>query len=491
MRIAWTPVAVLALLACAEASASRALGTLNFEPCTLSSPSSPVAHEAQCTRLKVPENHAEPTGRNIELFIAWVPASGEAEPDPVFFLAGGPGQAATEGWPQLAGAFQDLSQNRHLILVDQRGTGKSNPLHCESADDPDDLNVQGEALRELAAQQATQCLAKLSDRADPRFYTTSDAVRDLETVRVAIGAERINVVGVSYGTRVAQQYAKTYPAATRSVVLDSPITTSLVLGSEHARNIDDALKAQIARCAANSGCQEKMGDLQTQLDAVRAQLRGGELSAVRFRDSVSGEWLSEVPQIGHLGLLLRMYSYQSITAAILPLVIHQASAGDWELLLAQANSMGRSLSAQLAHGMELSVLCAEDADELTANPADRDTLLGGEFVDYLKAQCEVWPKGARPADFRAPLTGSVPTLILSGEFDPVTPPRYAAEIAGHLPESLHLNMTGQGHTQLAVGCMPKLFAQFIERASVKALETDCLKRVKPMPPFSGLYGWDP
>lgn len=501
MRVAWTPIALMALLASAEASAARMLGTLKFEPCTLKSPSSPVAHEAQCTRMSVPEDWAgtkdqagaSSAARQIELNIAWVPASGQAEPDPVFFLAGGPGQAATEAWPQLAAAFTDLSQNRDLILIDQRGTGRSNPLHCPSAEDEseNDPNISGDALRALAVQQAQRCLDALSPRADLRFYTTTEAVADLEAVRKAIAAERINVVGVSYGTRVAQQYAKTHPTATRTVVLDSPISTTLVLGSEHARNIDDALKAQIARCAADSGCKEKMGDLQAQLEQVRAQLASGELSEVRFRDSVTGQWHSEVPQSGHLGLLLRMYSYQSLTAAILPLVIHQAAQGDWEPLLAQSRTLGRSLSEQLAHGMELSVICAEDADELSVNEADRNTLMGTIFVEYLQAQCSVWPRGQRPADFRAPLTGKVPTLILSGELDPVTPPRYAAEIVGHLPEGRHLSMTGQGHTQLGVGCTPKLFAQFIERANASTLDVECLERVKPAPPFSGLYGWDP
>lgn len=495
MRIAWTPVALLALLACADATASRQLGSLKFEPCTLSSPNSPLAHEALCTRFAVPEDRQQPDGRSIELYIAWVPASGSADPDPVFFLAGGPGQSATESWPQLAGAFTDLSQNRDLILVDQRGTGQSNPLHCPRDEADEELEqeqgLSSERLRELAVEHASRCLQQLSSKADLRHYSTTDAVADLDAVRQALGAAQINLVGVSYGTRVAQQYAKTFLQHTRSVVLDSPITTTLVLGSEHARNFEQALHAQLARCATDTACSKHMGDLGQQLEQVRQSLAGGELTPVRFRDSVSGQWLSEVPQRGHLNILLRLYSYQSLTAALLSQVIHQAAQGDWEALLAQSRTLGRSLSAQLARGMELSVTCTEDADELSVNEADRDTLLGTEFVEFIKAQCSVWPRGQRPADFRAPLSGKLPVLVLSGELDPVTPPRYAEQIVSHLPNGLHLSLAGQGHSQLAVGCVPKLFAQFVERASVDKLDAKCLERVRPVPPFSGLYGWDP
>lgn len=480
------------LLAGQPALASRTLGELRFEPCTLSSPGTPVAREAQCTRFKVPEDRAARDGRMLELNIAWVPATGEAEPDPVFFLAGGPGQAATEAWPQMAGAFEDVNRTRHLILVDQRGTGQSNPLHCGSdADAVTDAPSAGAELRAYAAEQARRCLQQYEGKADVRHYTTTDAVADLDAVRKAIAARQINLLGVSYGTRVAQQYAKTYPQATRSIVLDSPISTTLVLGSEHARNVDEALRTQFARCAADATCKARMGDLPAQLEAVRARLAGGHLEAVRYRDSVTAEWSSEVPQTGHLAVLLRMYSYQSLTAAALPLVVHQADQDDWVPLLAQARTLTRSLTAQLAHGMELSVLCSEDGDELRVDPADAGTLLGSEFLEVLTAQCEVWPRGQRPADFRTPLSGAVPVLILSGELDPVTPPRYAEAIARELPNSLHLSLRGQGHAQLGVGCTPKLYAQFTERASVKDLNTQCLERVQPAPPFTGLYGWDP
>jgi pimeloyl-ACP methyl ester carboxylesterase len=109
----------------------------------------------------------------------------------------------------------------------------------------------------------------------------------------------------------------------------------------------------------------------------------------------------------------------------------------------------------------------------------------------MRAQCEAWPQGARPADFRAPLTGKMPVLILSGEFDPVTPPRYGDEVAKSLPNGRHLVVRGQGHNVLPVGCLPKLFARFVDTADAKTLDAHCLDSVPYAVPFTGFYGWEP
>jgi pimeloyl-ACP methyl ester carboxylesterase len=137
------------------------------------------------------------------------------------------------------------------------------------------------------------------------------------------------------------------------------------------------------------------------------------------------------------------------------------------------------------------VICTEDAGELHADPTQAGSLLGNALVESLLAQCPAWPHGTRPADFRAPLTGSVPVLLMSGEFDPVTPPRYGDAVAKSLSNARHLVVRGQGHNVLPVGCMPRLFARFLDQASGKSLDADCLKTVPYSPPFTGFYGWEP
>jgi pimeloyl-ACP methyl ester carboxylesterase len=153
--------------------------------------------------------------------------------------------------------------------------------------------------------------------------------------------------------------------------------------------------------------------------------------------------------------------------------------------------LASTVGDQIMHGMQLSVICAEDASELRIDARDAGSLLGVDMITTLQAQCEAWPRGSRPADFRAPLTGKVPVLILSGEFDPVTPPRYGDEVLKTLPNGRHLVVRGQGHNVLPVGCMPKLFARFVETADAKSLDAKCLDTVPYAVPFTGFYGWEP
>src|SRR5690606_6356376 len=166
-------------------------------------------------------------------------------------------------------------------------------------------------------------------------------------------------------TRVAQQYAAAYPAHTRALVLDSVVPNSLVLGQDHARNLEQALDAQFARCRADSACMANLGDPRARLELVRDRLRAGGIAPVRYRDPVSGAWREEVPRFGHLAGLLRMYAYHPAMAATLPLLLHEAAQQRYESLLAQARLLSRDLGDSIAVGMSLSVTCSEDADEFS------------------------------------------------------------------------------------------------------------------------------
>lgn len=469
----------------------RAFGQIRFEPCSLQAPGMPVSVEAQCGSLEVPENRDDPGSRRISLGIAWIPVDEGAEPDPVVLLAGGPGQAAKQAYPMVHGAFRDARRARHVILVDARGTGDSQPLVCRDADGMAAITEGDEDSPEQARNFARRCADTLGRDADLRFYSTSEHIDDLEAVRKALGVPQFNLVGVSYGTRVAQQFAKRYPGSTRSIVLDSVVPNSLVLGSDHSANLQAALNQQFARCRDDAACAENLGDPRALLDRVAETLRGGDLPPVRFRAARSGEWQEEVPTFGHLAILLRMYAYSPETATVLPFLLHEAANGRYEAMLAQAESLGANLTEQIYHGMQLSVSCTEDADELRADPSQEGSVIGNQLVEFTRAQCEVWPKGVRDPAFREPLDGDVPVLLLSGELDPVTPPSYADEVASHLSKARHLVLPGQGHSVVGLGCAPKLFAQFLEKLDPSGLDAECLQRLKPLPPFAGPYGWEP
>jgi pimeloyl-ACP methyl ester carboxylesterase len=215
------------------------LGRLTLEPCEIGRRGMGTATlRAYCTGVEVPENHAAPAGRRIRLRVAVVrAAAAQAQPDLVTFLDGGPGGAATEDYPSIAGAFEPLRKQRAVLLVDQRGTGGSNVLDCED---------EAGASLARAIEVLRTCVTRLAPRAAPQYYATSDAVEDLEAVRRELGSRKLDLVGVSYGTRMAQQYARRYPDAVRALVLDSAVPNTLVLGSEHARNLEATLQELFA-----------------------------------------------------------------------------------------------------------------------------------------------------------------------------------------------------------------------------------------------------
>jgi pimeloyl-ACP methyl ester carboxylesterase len=476
----------------------RMLGRIAFTPCTLAPQFGAGSVEAQCGTLAVAENPALPQGRQVNLHVAWVPADeeGTTAPDPVFMLAGGPGQAATESYPQVAPAFRDVLKKRNVILVDQRGTGGSNPLLCEDEQENDAQAteaIEAASPGEKAAKAsafAQRCRDALEKTADLRYYTTIDAVRDLETVRQAIGAAQVDLVGISYGTRVAQQYAMRHPATTRTIVLDSVAPNTLILGNDFARNLEQALDLQFGQCAKVPACARALGDPRSRLDALMTRLRT-DPPLVRYRDAATNQMREEKLLPQHVAGLMRMYAYAPLASSLLPLQLKEASEGRYDGLMAMAKMLDSTMAGQMSFGMQLSVICSEDAYGLKDNLGDAATLLGNQFADYLGAQCQVWPKGAMPADFHQPLRTNVPALLMSGEFDPVTPPRYGDEVAKTLSNGRHLIVRGQGHNVIGAGCMPKLFAQFIDRADAKTLDAKCLQAVPYAPPFTSFNGWEP
>lgn len=483
---------LLIALACAVFSASaeaRRWGSLMFEACTLAPRQGIAAIEAQCTRLEVPEDPAQPDGRRIELALAWIPASGNAEPDPVLMIAGGPGQSARDSFPGLAPAFRDLNRNRHILLLDQRGTGGSNLLTCPA---PDEMEAAAWDEDEATIRAWTEaCRDRLAEQADLGLYTTTEAVADLEALRVALGAPTLNLIGVSYGSRVAQQYALRHPQTTRSLVLDGVVPNTLVLGAEFAVNLEASLDLQFAACQGLPACSERLGDPRRALATLLERIDAGQMPAVRLRHPRTGEWREETLTRAHVVSVVRMYAYSPLSAALLPLSLSEAAQGRPELLMNQARMLTDSLGDQIAWGMQLSVICAEDLFELAEAPSAQGTLLGDALRRLVETQCEVWPRGRRPGDFRTPLAGDLPVLLLSGEFDPVTPPRYGDEVAATLPRSRHLVLRGQSHNVLTTACVPKLIARFLDTLDAAELDLSCLERLAPIPPFVGFFGWEP
>ena len=465
------------------------LGKLEFHACELPQKRSGATTRAWCAPFSVPEDPARPNGRRLNLRLALIRSDAPAaDRDVVVYLAGGPGQSAIDSWPQMAAALSPLRKHHHILLLDQRGTGGSNPLTCKVEGSKGLLG--GVPGLEKIREQTRECLHEVEAVSDPRYYTTTAAVHDLEAVRQALGAPPFDLVGVSYGTRVAQQYLTHYPQAVRSVVLDSVMPNPRVLGEDFARNLESALKAQFSACTHTPACAKAFGDPYASLVDLRDSLRV-QPREVDYRDPVTFAprhlRLDDVALRG----LVRLFAYEPETAALLPLSISEGLKGNFVPLAGQEKLLTGELADIAENAMQLSVVCSEDADLLTPRPQDASTLLGNSLIDSIKAACEIWPHGTRPTDFHAALESRTPTLILEGELDPVTPPAYGSEVLKGLPNGRLLVAKGQGHNVIGRGCIPRLVAEFVDKLDPLTLDAKCVDELGPIPAFLDFNGASP
>ena len=469
------------------ASALPDSNTIEFSNCMLALPGTTLTAPAQCGFLEVSEDPAEPQGRKIKLHIALAKAtSTTVMPDPVFIFAGGPGQAASETWVILHGMLDKIRKNRDIIMIDQRGTGQSNKLDCE-VESPDDLSTRIDL--ELLVQQTRDCAQVLDG--DPRLYTTTHGMRDYETVRQALGYEKINLLGVSYGTRSAQVYLRMFPNSVRSVVLDSVIPMQLALGQEHAPMLDRAIATVFSDCRNDPDCAElflvgeqELQNLQDDLRAIPRQ--------ITITNPVTGQDQEILMSADTLAVAVRFLSYSSESQAVLPLLIHEAiTTGDLSRLASQAMLVMSGLSEMLARGMELSVMCSEDYPFINFDDDQGNTIIGNVFLDMVRAQCEAWPRGEVPEGFHEPVISDVPVLLVSGERDPVTPPHYAARVAETFSNSLNLVANGQSHSVLRINCLNEIATGFIQQGSISGLDTSCVDDIGSSPFFTSLLGPKP
>jgi pimeloyl-ACP methyl ester carboxylesterase len=468
--------------ACAPSQIPTALDRLH--PCgTEEGPT-----DAYCGTYTVFENRATRQGRTIDLKIVVLPALGnEPHPDPLFFLAGGPGQGAAEMARPLRELFRRVQADRDIVLVDQRGTGKSHPLNCRSDDET--LAALNEPL-ERAMARLRACMEGLD--ADLRLYTTPIAMDDLDDVRQHLGYERINIYGGSYGTRAALVYLRQHEPAVRSVILDGVAPPDMRLPLFFARDGQRALDRLLADCEADDVCREKHPQLASRLrtlvqslDATPVPVRLTHPRTGIAEDvTVDGEFVVNVL----FGAL-----YAPLTSTLLPELIARAERHDFQSLLALATA-NESAGENMAIGMQLSVVCAEDYPRITPEQieqAAKDTVFASHLLRARMKACEFWPRGDVEASYYEPVKSAVPTLVLSGDLDPVTPPQWGESVVPHLANARHIVVPATGHGAIMTGCGMRIATQFITTASVDNLETGCLEALRRPPFFLTPAGPDP
>ncbi len=484
---------VLALTACSIPRTDAPEPIIGLEPCHLGAPGTSLRVAAQCGQLTVPENPDEPDGRHIDLNLAVVPAlNRKPAPDPLFVLVGGPGQAATEVYALLHDAFSGINRDRDIVLVDQRGTGGSNPLRCPADDDP--ATGLGAIADEQVLRQVTECRDALSAAADLTQYTTPIAMDDLDRVRAALGYEQINLYGVSYGTRAALTYLRRHPDRVRSLVLDGVAPPDLPLGRDIARDAQRALDLIFARCADDGACHLAFPSLEQDFRDLGQRLTQAPVD-VALDHPVTGAPTELALGDVAFGQSVRLLSYAPETVALLPLLIRSAAeGGDYARFAALALMTFDQLEGSIAGGMSNSVVCSEDAPFFSAEEgqaASDGTYLGPKPARLLRLGCEVWPRAEIPNDQRQPVASDVPVLLLSGEADPVTPPANAEHAAASLPNSRHLVAPGQGHGVVARGCLPRVVADFIDSGTAEGLDAACVDELAAAPFFVDFTGTTP
>jgi pimeloyl-ACP methyl ester carboxylesterase len=444
--------------------------------------------DAYCGTFKVFENRQTQQGRTLDLKIVLLPALGnEPEPDPLFFLAGGPGQGAAEMARPLRELFRRVQADRDIVLVDQRGTGKSHPLDCKTEDES--LAALNEPI-ESAMARLRKCMDGLD--ADLRLYTTTIAMDDLNDVREYLGYDRINIYGGSYGTRAALVYLRQHEPTVRSVILDGVAPPDMRLPLFFARDAQRSLDKLLADCESDDVCRAKypqlaarLRTLVAELDASPAQVRLTHPRTGMPEDvTVDGEFVVNV---------LFAALYAPLTSSLLPELIARAERRDFQGLLALATA-NDGAAGNMAMGMQLSVVCAEDYPRITPDQIERassETVFSKHLLTARLRACEFWPKGEVAAAFYEPVKSAVPTLVLSGDLDPVTPPPWGESVLPHLAHARHIVVPATGHGAITTGCGMRIATQFIQTASVENLDTSCLQALKRPPFFLTPAGPDP
>ena len=440
--------------------------------------------ELRCGTIEVPENRsAQPPGRSIKLWFAVNPAvARNALADPVVVIAGGPGQSASSVAGVIMPLFSRLNRTRDIVFLDQRGTGHSQPLDCLPPKGMDDLASQ--LNPDLMLASLPECAKDFAKRGiDVTHYLTEDAAADLDDLRRALGYDQLNLWSASYGTRVALEYIREFPAQVRSVVLDGAAPSSLHLPIDLAIDADQSLSRTINLCKQDDLCNRLHPGLNAALDQLFYRLNQGKEIA-HISDPVTGSMANIPFSTDTFASWLRTPLYNALTTSLVPEAVADAATGDYDVLAALNLSVSGDVFDQLSLGMHLSVVCSEDMSGVSQAMIDAtlQTRFQDSFYRFYQEMCHDWP--TRPVDpaFFTPVKANAPVLILAGGRDPATPPRHSSPLLAGLPNARLIVAKNLGHGISLVACAPDLIDQFVREGSAQKLDGACLENL-PAPPF--------
>lgn len=434
---------------------------------------------ARCGVLQVPEDRDKAHGRQVRIVFTVLAARGDRVSDPVLVLLGGPGEAASGRVAALGNLHAALNESRDVMLVDQRGTGRSSPLGCVHGSD-DDLQSYVEFLPAVAVKA---CVAALAGTIDPSRYGTADFVEDLEALRGALGIRGWNLHGASYGSRVALEYMARYPRSIRAAILVGVAPAAQPLPASFGNDADRALAMVAADCRRDAACANAFPDFAAEIDSIARRLERapavapiphpttGARSSVRFTRAAFGE-------------VVRASMYSPLGAASLPLAIHEAYRGKYASLARTHVRRQRLIAREGWMGLYLAVTCPEDlarAEEAATLARSRRTILGEFRARQHFAACALWPVPKAGGTARTTRI-TTPTLMIVGDRDPVTPPAWARVAQRDMSGARLVIVPGGAHGFAGMrnaACLDRLQVAFLATPDPAGLDASCAESMRP------------
>jgi len=484
MKTMWKKVLTLSLLSISATTWAND-NKLTVENCHLDG----IRSQVQCGKLEVPENYQQPQGRQLSVNFSILPAINNSDNKiPLMFLAGGPGQGAAELSSQVFRNFNEIRKSRDIILVDQRGTGESQPLQCQ---DSLEMNPYSSVPEDFTNEEVKDCLAQLTtgNDIDLAQFTSENAIRDFDAVRAALGHEKINIYGGSYGTRAALVYMRLFPQSLNSVVLDSvgPVEVPIGLFGQSAAR---SFKLLLENCQKDNACQHAYPNLAQEFKDLMVTL-GQAPVTVNIAHPRLGTQTELVINDSKFISTLQMQLYSLTGRSLVPLIIHQANLGDFKPFAGLIAQTDTEKGIGIYMGLHLNIVCNEDIPRISAQMLQDDA--NNDFAKGLSSKtmqdvCAVWPKYTVNDDFYKPVTANIPTLILSGELDPVTPPSNGDKSAETLPNSHHIVAKNTAHIVASTKCAVGLVNDFLTSLTPKSLDEECLTELPDESFMTGLNG---
>lgn len=426
-----------------------------------------------CNLIEVPAEHAQPNGPTVKVMAAVIPAADPGAPvDPIVIQQGGPGGSTISTLGPLLfltpGGAQ-LRASRDVILIEARGTRYAEPfLFCDEAYDDRIQRLQANTdLTDIAFEDQLQhildCKTRLEgDGIDYDWFDSVEAANDIPVVMDTLGhTGQFNFYGISYATLVGQHLLLDHESRLRSVVLDGVVPVDESIGAQGALNAERAFDVLFAECNSVLRCANRYPDLEQTFTETAAALDANP-ATVTLTSRTGVSYDTQLTGRGMVTILFNMLYDSRTYAPAIPDVIYEASEGDYSSLVrfVEQGVFDRSF----ADGLQSAALCSDDGQ--------REAVLGSAASVYANAfttadeyfnACEALALEPTGPQYDQSVSSSVPVLLYSGAFDPVTPPSGGDAVAAALGNARHITFANGGHGQLFYSaCASNIATQFFD-----------------------------